>query len=418
MLHNEPTTINHGFAALVKNRGFMLLWIGQLISQLADKVFFVLMIALLKLYLPINSGGEDGRFYLYMAFTVPAMLFGSVGGIIVDRVPKKLIMVGSDAVRGVLMILIPFLPREFAILLFFTFAISTVTQFFAPAEQASIPLLVKKEGLMAANALFSSTMMAALIIGNAVATPMLNWFESFNKGFGKELVVGCLYLLSALIMMPIHFREHRQINQETTPINPWSEFILGLRYLKQNRLVWNAMLQIVTLYCVFAALIELAIGMAARLHLAPEEFSSFVAAAGVGMVIGAAILGHFGHRLHHKPLPLIGFIIMALSLGLFIFIDNQPLALGLCIFLGVGAAFVNVPMQTLIQQQTPPEMHGKVFGFQNHAINIALTAPLLITTKLVNAFGLSVVLLGMSVFVGAIGIWSWQNTRKVLQDVI
>ena len=418
MLHNKSTTINHGFAALVKNRGFMLLWIGQLISQLADKVFFVLMIALLKLYLPINSGGEDGRFYLYMAFTVPAMLFGSVGGIIVDRVPKKLIMVGSDAVRGVLMILIPFLPREFTILLFFTFSISTITQFFAPAEQAAIPLLVKKEGLMAANALFSSTMMAALIIGNAVATPMLNWFESLNKGFGKELVVGCLYLLSALIMVPIHFREHRQINQETAPINPWAEFILGLRYLKQNRLVWNAMLQIVTLYCVFAALIELAIGMAARLHLAPEEFSSFVAAAGVGMVIGAAILGHFGHRLHHKPLPLMGFITMALSLGLFIFIDNQPLALGLCIFLGIGAAFVNVPMQTLIQQQTPPEMHGKVFGFQNHAINIALTAPLLITTKLVNGFGLSVVLLGMSVVVGAIGIWSWQNTRKVLPDVI
>ncbi len=418
MLHNKSTTINHGFAALIKNRSFMLLWIGQLISQLADKVFFVLMIALLKLYLPINSGGEDGRFYLYMAFTVPAMLFGSVGGIIVDRVPKKLIMVGSDAVRGVLMILIPFLPREFTILLFFTFSISTITQFFAPAEQAAIPLLVKKEGLMAANALFSSTMMAALIIGNAVATPMLNWFESLNKGFGKELVVGCLYLLSALIMMPIHFREHRQINQETAPINPWAEFILGLRYLKQNRLVWNAMLQIVTLYCVFAALIELAIGMAARLHLAPEEFSSFVAAAGVGMVIGAAILGHFGHRLHHKPLPLMGFITMALSLGLFIFIDNQPLALGLCIFLGIGAAFVNVPMQTLIQQQTPPEMHGKVFGFQNHAINIALTAPLLITTKLVNGFGLSVVLLGMSVVVGAIGIWSWQNTRKVLPDVI
>ncbi|MFM8004359.1 MAG: MFS transporter, partial [Dolichospermum sp.] len=239
----------------VKNRGFMLLWIGQLISQLADKIFFVLMIALLKLYLPVNGGAEDGRFYLYMTFTAPAMLFGSVGGIIVDRVPKKLIMVGSDAVRGVLMILIPFLPREFAILLLFTFLISTITQFFAPAEQSAIPLLVKKEGLMAANALFSSTMMAALIIGNAVATPMLNWFESFNKGFGKELIVGCLYLLSALIMMPIHFREHR-LNQHTAPINPWAEFMLGLRYLKQNRLVWNAMLQIVTLYCVFAALIE------------------------------------------------------------------------------------------------------------------------------------------------------------------
>ncbi|MBD2385898.1 MFS transporter [Cylindrospermum sp. FACHB-282] len=418
MFPTEPAAVNNGFGALLKNRGFMLLWIGQLVSQLADKVFFVLMIALLKLYLPANEVGDNGRFYLYMAFTVPAILFGSAGGVIVDRVPKKLIMVGSDAVRGVLMLLIPFLPREFLILLIFTFAISTVTQFFAPAEQAAIPLLVKREGLMAANALFSSTMMGALIVGNAVANPMLDWFESLNKGFGKEMVVGGLYLVSALIMMPIHFKEHRQVDPEAGAANPWTEFLQGLRYLKKNRLVWNAMLQIVTLYCVFAALIELAIGMAAKLHLAPEQFSFFVASAGVGMVIGAAILGHFGHKLHHLPLPLIGFLIMALALGLFIFVQNLSLALGLCIFLGVGAALVNVPMQTLIQQQTLPEMHGKVFGFQNHAINIALTAPLLITTKLVNAFGLSIVLLGMSVVVAAVGVWAWQNTRRVLQDVM
>ena len=49
-----------------------------------------------------------------MAFTVPAILFGSAGGVIVDRVPKKLIMVGSDVVRGLLTLLIPLLPREFS----------------------------------------------------------------------------------------------------------------------------------------------------------------------------------------------------------------------------------------------------------------------------------------------------------------
>ena len=48
MFPTEPAAVNNGFGALLKNRGFMLLWIGQLISQLADKVFFVLMIALLK----------------------------------------------------------------------------------------------------------------------------------------------------------------------------------------------------------------------------------------------------------------------------------------------------------------------------------------------------------------------------------
>ncbi|MFM5982306.1 MAG: MFS transporter [Sphaerospermopsis kisseleviana] len=415
MFPTEPTAVNTGFGALLKNRNFMLLWIGQLISQLADKVLLILMIDLLeKKYLPASLAEGTGRFYMYMAFTLPAIFFGSAGGVIVDRMPKKLIMVGSDVVRGLLTLSIAFLPRQLGILLALNFGISSVTQFFAPAEQATIPLMVQRENLMAANALFSSTMMGALIVGYAVGKPILDWAEYLNSDFGKELLVGGFYLLSAIIMLPIRFTEHRQ----TSVANPITEFLQGWQYLKQNRLVWNAMLQIVALYCVFAALLELSIRLAARLNLEQTDFSFFVAAAGVGMVLGAGILGHFGHKLHHKPLPLIGFMFMALALGMFIVTHNLFLVLGLCVFLGLGAALINVPMQTLIQQHTPPAMHGKVFGFQNHAINIALSAPLLITTKLVNAFGLATVLFGMSITVVLIGFWTWQNTRKVLQDLI
>ncbi|NET00466.1 MAG: MFS transporter [Sphaerospermopsis sp. SIO1G2] len=415
MFPTEPTAMNNGFGALLKNRNFMLLWIGQLISQLADKILLILMIDLLeKKYLPASLSEGTGRFYLYMAFTLPAIFFGSAGGVIVDRMPKKVIMVGSDFVRGLLTLSIAFLPRQLGVLLAMNFGISTVTQFFAPAEQASIPLMVKQENLMAANALFSSTMMAALIVGYAVGSPILDWVEHLHFDLGKEFLVGALYLLSAIIMMPIKFKEHRQ----TSVISPLQEFIQGWQYLKKNRLIWNAMLQIVVLYCVFAALLELAIRLAARLNLEQTEFSFFVAAAGVGMVLGAGIIGHFSKILHRKPLPFIGFMFMALALGMFIITNGLFLVLGLCVFLGLGAALINVPMQTLIQQHTPPAMHGKVFGFQNHAINIALSAPLLITTKLVNAFGLSIVLFGMSLTVGVIGFWTWQNTRKVLQDVI
>ncbi|MEB3181652.1 MAG: MFS transporter [Nostocaceae cyanobacterium] len=418
MFPTEPPNAHNGFRALLNNQNFMLLWIGQLVSQLADKVLLVLLIALLEIYLPRNVVDDTGRFYLYMAFTVPAILFGSAGGVIVDRVPKKIIMVGSDVVRGIMVLLIPFLPRQFAILLLVTFVISTVTQFFAPAEQAAIPLLVRRDCLMAANALFSSTMMGALIVGNAVGDPLLSWAKSLNNHVGQEWAVGGLYLLSAAIMVPIYFKEHKHYDEDQPVVNPWTEFVEGLRYLKKNRLIWNAMLQLVTLYCVFAALIELAIRLAAELGLQETQYSFFVASAGVGMVLGAGILGNFGERLHHKPLPLVGFVCIALVLGLFTVTHNLPLALGLCVLLGAGAAMIAVPMQTLIQQHTPPAMHGKVFGFQNHAINIALTAPLLITTRLANTFGLRAVLVGMSLVVAVVGIWAWKNTRRVLQDVI
>lgn len=419
MFPTEPAAVNKGFIAILKNRGFMLLWIGQLVSQLADKVFFVLMVALLENY-PAPAGLAQTSMYsiLMVAFTVPAILFGSAGGVFVDRFPKKLIMIGSDIVRGLLTLCIPFLPREFLILLIVTFAISTVTQFFAPAEQAAIPLLVKKENLMAANALFSSTMMGALIVGFAVGEPILSWAKnSIGAKYGQELVVAGLYLLSAGIMQPINFRDKVSFENNQPVINPWADFKDGVRYLKKNRLVLNAMLQLTTLYCVFAALTVLAIRLAEKFGLEGKQFGFFLAAAGIGMVLGAAILGNWGEKAYHKPLPLIGFLIMALVLGVFSFIQNLLLALAFCALLGIGAAFIGVPMQTLIQQQTPPTMHGKVFGFQNHAVNIALSAPLAITNPLTDALGLRIVLVGMSVVVAIVGVWSWQNTRRVLRDI-
>ncbi|BAZ30461.1 major facilitator superfamily MFS_1 [Cylindrospermum sp. NIES-4074] len=420
MFPTEPAAVNNGFGSLLKNRGFMLLWIGQLVSQLADKVFFVLMIALLENYPAPSWLAENSKYStLMVAFTVPAVLFGSAGGIFVDRLPKKLIMIGSDVVRGLLTLLIPLLPREFLILLILTFAISTVTQFFAPAEQAAIPLLVRRESLMAANALFSSTMMGALIVGFAVGEPILSLAkELLGENFGQELIVGILYMLSAVIMQPINFKDHKHIEDSPVLTHPWAEFTESLRYLRKNRLVLNAMLQLVTLYCVFAALTVLAIRLAAEFGLKEKQFGFFLAAAGVGMVLGAGILGHWGSKFHHKPLPLIGFLMIALTLGVFTFTHSLALALGLCTLLGVGASFVGVPMQTLIQQQTPPTMHGKVFGFQNHAVNIALSVPLAITGALTDALGLRIVLITMSSVVVVIGIWAWHNTRRVLQDFI
>lgn len=418
MLPTEPPPTNNGFQALLKNRPFLILWIGQVLSQIADKIFFILLIALLDKYHTASSMANSMRSILMVVFTIPAILFGSAGGIFVDRFSKKQVLVVSDVIRGLLTLAIPWLPREFLILLVLTFVISTVTQFFAPAEQAVIPLLVKKQNLMAANALFTTTMMGALIVGFIVGEPMLSLASLWSEHYGEETVVGGLYLLAAAIMQLIPLQEPRLDAAEIAKINPLSDLKAGLRYLRKNRLIWNAMLQITILYSVFAALTVITIDLAAEIGLKSTQFGFLLAAAGVGMVFGAAILGHAGDRFHNKPLPLIGFLSMAFVLGVFTFVNSLWLGLGLCALLGVGASLIGVPMQTLIQQQTPPDMHGKVFGFQNNAVNIALSAPLAIAGPLTDAIGLRSVLVGMSVLVTLVGVWAWQNTRRVLKDVM
>lgn len=418
MLPTEPPSSSNGFQALLKNKPFLALWIGQLLSQVADKVFFILLIALLENYQPIAGMKNSMRSTLMIAFTLPAIFFGSAGGIFVDRFSKKQVLVASDVIRGLLTLAIPWLPRQFGILLVVTFVISTVTQFFAPAEQAAIPLLVKRENLMAANALFTTTMMGALIVGFAVGEPLLSLARDWGSDYGREILVGGLYLLAAGLMQLIPFKEKPLASAKGAMVHPWSDFKAGLRYLQKNRLVWNAMLQLTILYSVFAALTVLTIDLAAEIGLKSTQFGFILAASGVGMVFGAAILGHWGDRFHHKPLPLIGFLSMAFVLGVFTFVNQLWLGLGLSALLGVGASLIGVPMQTLIQQQTPPQMHGKVFGFQNNAVNIALSLPLAITGPLTDALGLRSVLVGMSILVAVMGIWAWQNTRRVLKDVI
>jgi MFS family permease len=414
MLSESPS--GSGFVALLKNRPFLALWIGQVLSQVADKVFFVLLIALLVNYQPPPGWENSARSALMIAVTLPAILFGSAAGIFVDRFDKRKILSGCNLLRGSIILAIPLLPKAFVILMTIGFLQSVLTQFFAPAEQAAIPLLVPKQGLMTANALFTTTMMGSLIVGFAIGEPLLTLSRTWGK-FGQEILVGGLYLLAAIALHSLPIR-NTGADPQIVQAHPWSDFKAGLKYLKENRLVSNAMVQLTLLYSVFAALTVLTINLVEEIGLKPTQFGFLLAAAGVGMVFGAGILGHWGDRFHHKPLPLIGFLIMAASLAAFTFIDNLWVGLSLSTLLGVGASMVGLPMQTLIQRQTPETMRGKVFGFQNNVINIALSLPLAIAGPLTDTLGLRVVLLSMSLIVSLVGVWAWHNTRRVLQDVI
>jgi len=405
-----------GFATLLKNRPFLALWTGQVLSQVADKVFFVLLIALLVNYQPPDGWENSARSALMIAVTLPAILFGSAAGIFVDRFDKKQILAGCNFLRGLLVVLIPFLPREFAILLLIGFVESILTQFFAPAEQAAIPLLVPQQGLMTANALFTTTMMGSLIVGFAIGEPLLTLARSWG-GLGEELLVGGLYIVAAVVLYAMPMPKSGP-DPQIVQAHPWHDFKDGLKYLKRDRLVSNALLQLTLLYSVFAALTVLAINLVERIGLKSTQFGFLLAAAGVGMVLGAAWLGNWGERYHHKPLPLMGFLIIAGCLGLFTLTSNLWIGLSLSILLGFGASLVGVPMQTLIQKQTPESMRGKVFGLQNNVVNIALSLPLAIAGPLTDRLGLRLVLLGMSFAVALIGVWAWRNTRPVLEDVI
>lgn len=417
MFPAEPPARTSGFYALIKNHPFMVIWFGQVVSQTADKVLFILLIALLDNYHSPPAFANSMRSALMIAFTLPAILFGSAAGIVVDRFSKKQMMMATNLARASLMLLIPLLPKHIFILLVITFLMSSVTQFFAPAEQATIPLVVPKENLMSANALFTTTMMGSLIVGFAIGEPLLSLIKTWAGENSQDIFVAGLYVIAAIGICFITIPEKLKRRSLIT-VHPWCDFKEGLRYLWKNRRVRNAMVQLTVLYSVFAALTVLAFTLAERVGLKPTQFGFLLAAAGVGLVFGAGALGHWGDRFPHKPLPLMGFLTMAFVLAVFTFTQHIWLGLFLSALLGLGASLIGVPMQTAIHASCEESMRGKVFGFQNNVVNIALSLPLAVTGYLTDALGLRAVLIGMSLIVAGAGLWAWRNTRSVLEDAI
>jgi MFS family permease len=418
MLPDRTPPAATGFKALLKNRSFLFLWTGQVLSQVADKVLIVMSIALLSNYnVPVKYAASSSS-YLMIATTIPAILFGAAAGIFVDRYPKKKIMVLADIIRGAMILLLPILPREFLVLLIITFAISTVTQAFAPAEQSAIPLVVRPENLLTANALFATTSTASIIVGFAIGEPLLTAASNINKHAGQEVLVASLYFIAAGLGQLVKVQETVDTSKHTSRINPWDELKVGFDYLRTNKILLSAMLQVAVLSFTIAALPVLSIKLTAEIGLKPEQFGSLVAAAGIGLVFGAGILGHFGSRIQQKSLPLIGFIGMSAVMAVFTFVNDLRIGLLCGGILGFGASLIAVPMQTLIQEKTPESMRGKVFGFQNNAINIAVAVPLVIVGPLTDRFGLQPVLWVMSGIVTIAGVLAWNSTRHVLEDAM
>ena len=416
------------FWKVLQNRNFLFLWAGQVFSQLADKVYLVLMIALITSRFQAEGQTVSGWVSSVMvAFTIPAVLFGSFAGVLVDRWSKKWTMISTNVLRGVLVLILPALlwatraqgdflhvPLGFWAVLVTTFLVSTLTQFFAPAEQSTIPLIVERSQLLSANSFYTFTMMLAVVVGFAAGDPLLNlattlfasvpWIHSFSR----EFFVGGSYAVAGLLLLSLKTGEIERPQVDSFS-QVWSDIQEGLAFINAHRRIKAAVIQLVILFSIFAALAVLVVRMAEVIpRIEPSQFGVLLASGGVGMVIGIGVLNRFVHEVSYRKLSLYGSLGMgAAFIGLGFTTQQLWSTLALLSTIGICAALVGVPMQTTMQEQTPEDLRGKVFGLQNNVVNIALSLPLALAGVAETFFGLQWVLWGLATLVVTGGLVTW-----------
>lgn len=355
-----------GFRSVLSNPSFRALWLAQIFAQVADKIFFIILVTMVARITPSNSAMS----LALVAYTVPTVFFGAVAGALVDRWDKRWAMVLTNLLRGVAILLTTWTGEIYWVLVVVAFLVSTFSQPFTPAESSVIPLVVERDELLCANSLFATTIVASIIVGFTLGEPLI----AFTTLTWAPAITAGMYLASSLALLGLHYQpkpvEERKVRMFV------DELRSGWRYIRRHDAVWGAILRLVILYAMFSAMSVVSILFAKGFLQA--SFSLFLALAGGGLAVGAWAIGHLGVRWDRSFMITLGFLGDGVTLLLMLLLrPAMPLpAYFLSFLVGLSSAFVAIPNQTALQESVPEHQRGKVFGTQNMAINLATTIPM------------------------------------------
>jgi predicted MFS family arabinose efflux permease len=373
------------FAKVLSNIGFLYLWFGQLNSQLADRIFvYVLMILAYGL-----TKSNLGVSVPLLAFGIPSLLFGPLAGVYVDKWDRKGILIITSLIRGVLILLIvPTIEHSLILIFTVSFFIYTATQFFAPAETASIPELVKKHDLIVANSLFMITWMGASVIGFGLGAPLINLFGDE----GTFVAAAVLYFIGAgaVALVPLKPIEKNLAASETTLRQ---EFMYGIEFIRRSDVIKYSLVMLFVATSAIAVISLLAISYAKDvLGIGAKNFGYLIIAVGVGMFLGMGLLERLRRHVSKGMIVILSFIISGLALVFIGSVSDLKIALPLIFILGMGNIFITSSIQTILQQRIPRAIRGRVFGVQNMLINSAFVFPVIIAGVVADLYGIRIAL--------------------------
>ena len=416
-----------GYTVVLKNRNFLALWIAQVFSNTALNGSFFLQLVLIEQV----TGSSAHLGAVIVAFSLPAVLLSALAGMIVDRVSKKSILVWSNALRVItgiaLAILAATMPGNkagegyFLIGIYIlVFVASAIGQFFAPAEGATIPLLVRSENLLPANSLFTITFTASQIFGMIILAPL---------GVKTIGVVGSLWIAStmyivATICVGLIPRDRpprtNGIDGVSAVRRAWNEIREGWHFAITHRAIFVALLQLALASTLTMVMAQFAPGYAKRvLGLNPEDATYVFWPAGVGMLGASILVGRYGHRIPREILASVGMAGTAIGLAGLAWAGSGSIIAGKPLFQGypdliltatvlvmffaliVGAMMTTmmIPAQVVVQERSSDAVRGRVLAVQFTLSNAIAIPPMLFIGNLADIFGIPRVTLVVAIIV-------------------
>lgn len=414
--------MNTHILRVFSERSFLYLWIGEIFTQVATNLFNFFLI-LLVFKLTHSNTAVSG---VVLSFTIPAIFFGSIAGVYVDRWNKKKVLIITNLLRAVLLMLLALFLNNIVMIYLISFIFTIFVQFFIPAESPMIPLIVKKHFLLQANALFGLAIFGSILVAYVLSGPLLILLQPIKTVFllAAMLCVGALFIwFIKPYGSPIAKRKKAEAD-----LNIMRDIKHTIALMSRTKEISHSLFLLALSQILILVLATIAPGYAAQILSIPvEQFPLiFVAPAALGMVVGAIVLVNIFHNHAKEKIITAGIFLSGIAMLLlpygskvasrdFVVSINAYLPhafsitiihimIVLAFLLGVANSLVFVPANTRLQEKTSDEFRGKIYGFLNTFIGLLSLVPIILVGGLADIIGVGAVITGIGISLLLLGV--------------
>ena len=369
-------------------KAYFRLWLAQVISSTGD---WIGLIAILAIAARLSNNSGAAVSLVMLARVIPGFFLATIGGVIIDRFDRRLVMVFADVGRAGLLILLPFVNTLLALVLI-SFALEIFTLLWGPAKDASVPNLVNTDQLQSANTLslvasFGTFPFAAVIFSLLAA--LAAWLGGFNTlhslRVDQEALAlffdACTFLVSAAIVFGLPIPRGPSAPESKLKFSETvADIKEGLRYMAHEPRVRGVIVGLGLGLIGGGAMIPLGPVFAkAGIGGDAATFGVLMSALGFGAAAGVISLLFVQKRINRESV----FDYAVMGTGIFLMVAATlsalfPAALAVAV-VGACAGTSYVTGFTVLQETVQDEMRGRIFATLYTVIRMCLLIALVVS---------------------------------------
>ncbi|NPV07238.1 MAG: MFS transporter [Anaerolineae bacterium] len=402
----------------------------QLLAQqfAALAATFAISFASLAKVVELTGSGVQAAFTI-LSVVVPGLLFGLLGGVTVDRVSRRTMLIVTNLLRGLLAVAAPLYldlaPPEVLVpvILSVNFLLSAVGQFNFPAEAALIPYLVSSEELLAANSLFNISYLAAIGFGSVVWGPLSVRFLGVEWSYFGS---GLFFLISLLplsrlpkdpaprerVLRRSRYARLRHVMAVVADVREGVVFALTSPSVGVAILALASQTALaLAMVAVFPVVMATEFGI--PIYNQPLLALPAISGAGLGFLV---LVSPFGNRQPRTRLVVGGNALIALGLtGMTISLSLLEWGIRgvLASFplVGIGFVLAYISGKSVLQEEPPDYLRGRVISLQLTLNNVVSLVPTVLAGWGLDVLGPTAVFVAATVSFALLTVLAWLLVR-------